>query len=279
MVGDVFYRKWDVEHPRAILYIVHGLGEHCGRYEDVARWFNARGVAVYSGDYTGFGQTKGKRGHAKSVKQIIDVIIQGIRYMIADHPDTPRFILGHSLGGLLATELLLTRSYDVHMDGAIITSPGYRPAFEIPAWKNMLAKILTPLMPSLALPSGLPVEGLSRDAKVVSAYIVDPLVHDKVSLRLYQEINRTMDSVFQHAHELPPDLPIYWMQGEADSLVDPTGAKQFFDLLPTHPLRKYKGWEGLYHEILNEPEKEQVLEEIDRFLEQVIPRVHAAREQ
>lgn len=262
---DLYYRKWDVAEPKAALYIVHGLGEHCGRYQFVAEWFNARGIAVYSGDYPGFGRTTGKRGHVDSFEQLLDAIEQGWSNMVAEHPNVPHFILGHSLGGLLVTEFLLSRSRDKDIDGAVITSPGYRAAFEVPAWKNKLAKILTPLFPSSALPSGLPVDAISRDTEVVQAYIADPLVHDKVSLRFYEQMNQRMASIFARTSQFPLHIPVYWMQAGADRLVDPSAAREFFHLLPEASHRKFKEWEGLYHEILNEPEKEQVLQEIDAF--------------
>ncbi len=276
MSSDLFYRKWEVESPKAALYIVHGLGEHSGRYQHVAGWFNARGVAVYSGDYPGFGRTKGKRGHADSFATILDSIEQGWRNMCAELPQVPHFIPGHSLGGLLVTEFLLSRSSDKQIEGAIITSPGYRAAFEVPAWKNTLAKILTPLFPSLAIPSGLPVDAISRDPEVVREYIADPLVHDKVSLRFYEQMNQQMASIFTRVEQFPLDMPVYWMQAGADRLVDPQAARQFYNLLPEASHRHFKQWEGLYHEILNESEKEEVLQEIWAFLEPLMNRTVTA---
>lgn len=270
MGKDFFYREWEVDRPRAAIYIVHGVGEHCGRYEHVARWFNQHGVAVYSGDYPGFGRTAGKRGHVDSFATILDAIEQGWRTMVTRHPDIPHFLLGHSLGGLLVTEFLLTRANRAQIDGAIITSPGYRPAFDIPAWKKQLAKLLTPLFPSLALPSGIPVSSLSRDTKVVQKYTEDPFTHDKVSLRFYAEMNRLMASVFERIDHFPSDLPVYWMQAGADLIVDPKAPKEYFDLLQPHPQRKYKEWADLYHEILNEPEKEDVLGEMYSFMQDIM---------
>lgn len=270
MKQNVFYRKWEVEHPQATLYIVHGLGEHSGRYEHVAQWFNTRGVAVYSGDLPGFGQTPGQRGHVDSFETILDAIDQGWKRMVEEHPNLPHFLLGHSMGGLLVTEYLLTMSKKTPMTGVIITSPGYRPVFEIPAWKNALANLLTPLVPSLALPSGLPVQGISRDPEVVHNYQADPHTHDKVSLRFYQEMNRVMKTIYERVSDFPADLPVYWMTAGADQLVNTKATKEFYDLLQPHPMRKYKEWPDLYHEIMNEPEKEEVLSEIWSFMQDVM---------
>lgn len=270
MSSEIYYHEWEADHPRAALYIVHGVGEHCGRYEHVADWFNQHGVAVYSGDYPGFGRTPGRRGHVDSFESILDAIEQGYGKMVEKHPHIPHFLLGHSLGGLLVTEFLLTRDNDANIDGAIITSPGYRHAFDIPTWKKQLAKLLTPLFPSLALPSGIPLSSLSRDADVVQKYEEDPLTHDKVSLRFYQEMNRVMASVFERIDQFPSDLPVYWMQAGGDTIVSPDATKEYFDLLPPHPQRRYKEWPDLYHEILNEPEKEEVLGEIWSFMQEVM---------
>ncbi len=270
MNHEIYYREWEVDKPRAALYIVHGVGEHCGRYEHVADWFNQHGVTVFSGDFPGFGRTTGQRGHVDSFTTILDAIGQGWSKMVAKHPDIPHFMLGHSLGGLLVTEFLLSRAQDARVDGAIITSPGYRPAFDIPAWKKQLAKLLTPLFPSLALPSGIPLSSLSRDADVVQKYEEDPFTHDKVSLRFYQEMNRLMSSVFERADQFPQDLPVYWMQAGGDLIVNPKATKEFFELLPQYPQRRYKEWPHLYHEILNEPEKEDVLYEIWSFMQEIM---------
>lgn len=275
MGDNIFYRKWEVEKPRATLYIVHGLGEHCGRYEHVAEWFNEHNVAVYSGDYPGFGRTPGKRGHVESFVQLLDAIEHGWEQMRSEHPQVPHFMLGHSLGGLLVTEFLLSRSQNADIAGAIISSPGYRAGFEIPAWKDRLGKMLTPLFPGLAIPSGLPATAISRDPQVVEAYLADPYVHDKVSLRFYAEMNQTMKDIFERVQHFPTALPVYWIQAGADQLVDKKAAKEYYDLLPIHPMRKYKEWPGLYHELLNEPEKEEVLKDIWVFIQEVMDKAEA----
>lgn len=265
MAEHIYYRQWEVDEPRAVLYIVHGLGEHCGRYDAVANWFNERGVSVYSGDYPGFGRTAGKKGHVDSFEQILSAIHNGWQKMIDQHPSIPHLLLGHSLGGLLVTKFLYDYGHSSQIDGVLISSPAYRPSIEIPTWKKKLAQFLTPIVPSLTIPSGLPADAISRDHNVVERYKSDPYVHDKVSLRFYAQMTQLMQDVVTHTDRLPMDIPIYWMQAGADKLVDPLGTKEYFEKLPAAPHRKFKMWDGLYHEILNEPEKEQVLQEIWAF--------------
>lgn len=265
MSGQIYYRQWEVAEPKAVLYIVHGLGEHCGRYDAVAKWFNERGVAVYSGDYPGFGRTAGKKGHVDSFEEILAAIRNGWKQMVNRHPDLPHLLLGHSLGGLLVTKFLYELGHTETIDGVIISSPAYRPSIEIPAWKKRLAQFLTPIVPGLTIPSGLPAEAICRDVHVVERYKSDPYVHDKVSLRFYALMNEVMQEVNTNWEQLPMDIPIYWMQAGADKLVDPAGTKAYFDKIPPAPHRKFKMWDGMYHEILNEPEKEQVLNEIWDF--------------
>lgn len=268
MEKEIFYRKWEVSSPCYALYLVHGMGEHCGRYEHVAKFLNERGVAVYSGDLPGYGRTPGRRGDVASFGEITEAVFNGWKRMCAETPSIPHFLLGHSMGGLTVLHLLLTHGEEVKPDGVILSSPALKTKVAIPRWKERLAKVLTPILPTLTLPSGISSTDVSRDPQVVEGYGKDPYVHSLISLRMYGEFTRTMADVFANAEKLPSGFPFLVMQAGADLLVDPATTKAFAGRIPSHPGHRYKEWPQLYHEILNEPEKEEVMEEMWRFMQE-----------
>ncbi len=268
--NNQFYQKWTVANNYAALYIVHGLGEHSSRYAHLARWLNDRGISVYTGDLPGFGRSPGKRGDVKSFDQLEVAVLNGIDNMKRENQNRSIFLYGHSLGGLITTHIVLTKGTTLNINGVILSSPAFNTAVKVPAWKEMLAKLLTPIFPTLALPSGLPPTYLSHDQEVINAYQTDKYVHSLVSLRFYQEFKRVMQEVRENSNKFPANLPLYIMQSGDDRLVDIQATRDFFRSLETHPLRWYREWEGLYHELHNEPEKETVFQEIERFIQEVI---------
>ncbi|WP_052329721.1 alpha/beta hydrolase [Thermicanus aegyptius] len=274
--GDLFYRQWKVSNPIGALYLIHGLGEHCGRYEHVARFLNGQGISVYSGDLPGFGRTKGRRGDASSFHELTEAVLNGWNEMNKETVGIPQFLLGHSMGGLVSLHLLITHGKEVKPDGVILSSPALKSKVEVSRWKEGLAKLLTPLFPKLTLPSGISPSSVTKDPEVVKKYGKDPYVHSFLSLRFYQEFNRTMAFVLEKAGDFPAGIPLMIMQAGEDLLVDAEAAKEFMKKIPHHSLHEYKEWPGLYHEILNEQEKEKVMEEMWKFIERVMSRKNRA---
>lgn len=259
MNDDVtFYMQgWEPQGtPKAIVCLVHGLGEHTGRYAHVAKAFNEAGYALFGFDLRGHGQTGGPRGHIPSLEAVMQDIRQFIEFQRQTHPGLPLFLYGHSLGGLLTLAYAL--QYPEGLQGVIVTGAGLRSALQEQKAKIAMVKLLGSLMPSMIIKSELEAAALSRDADVVQAYVNDPLVHDKASLGLGKAGMSAIDLCFARAGTFQPSLLI--MHGKADRITYASGSEDFARLAgETNKDVTLKLWEGMYHEIHNEPEQAEVL--------------------
>lgn len=261
---EIFYQYWlpDDQPPKAVLLIVHGLAEHCGRYHNVVNYFVPRGYAVYGLDHIGHGQSEGTRVYVDhfndftgNVKIYFDMICQW-------QPDPPIFIVGHSMGGLISSIYLLEHQNE--LAGAALSAPLIKAADEPSALTVFLANTLSRILPRLPL-AQVEAHGVSRDPAVVQAYIDDPLVYNgKVTARLGAELINAMTRVENEATTIK--LPILILQGGDDPLVDPAGAQLLYNRVSSTD-KQIKNYDGLYHEIFNEPEHEQVLADVETWLE------------
>jgi len=238
---------------KAVVCLVHGLGEHCGRYDPVARAFTEKGFAVLAFDLRGHGRSDGPRGHAPSYAALMNDISQLIETGKQRFPSLPVFLYGQSLGGNLVLYYVLRRCPD--LTGVIASSPLFRPAFKPPAWKMGILRSMADFRPGLTLSSGLEQMALSRDIKVVQAYQNDPLTHDRISARLAVDILRNGQWNLDHAKEFP--LPLLLMHGDADRITSAQASQEFAAQAEDHCTLKI--WKGLYHELHNEPEQNEVL--------------------
>jgi alpha-beta hydrolase superfamily lysophospholipase len=256
--GINFYMQgWEPEDgkPKAVVGLVHGLGEHSGRYAHVGAAYTKAGYALTSFDLRGHGRSGGSRGHFPS----LDAVMRDIRQFFAQigqrYPGKPQFLYGHSLGGLLA--LAYSLRFREGLKGAIVTGPGLRSALQEQKAKLAMVNMLGPLLPTLTVPCGLETAAISRDPQVVEKYRQDPYVHDKTSLGLGKSGLEAIAYCFAHAAEYP--IPLLLMHGAADTITYPSGSEAFADLAKTSNRDiTVKLWSGLYHEIHNEPEQAEV---------------------
>jgi alpha-beta hydrolase superfamily lysophospholipase len=257
----VFYRHWQPETPRAVILLAHGLGEHSGRYEDFARFFGERHIAVLAPDHVGHGRSPGRRAHVRRFSEFfgpLDVLREQIR---KTYPGLPVFLVGHSMGGLIAARYLLSRRDG--FAGAVLSAA----ALEVPEppstaaiWVNRLISLVWPSLGVMQLDAS----GISRDPAVVAAYRADPLVHTgKFSARLVTELFAAMQDVAERRGDIR--LPLLVLHGEADSMTAPSGSTQFAAGVGSEDVT-LKGYPGLYHEIFNEPERLEVLGDVHRWL-------------
>jgi len=258
---ELYCRCWCCESkPKAVLAIVHGHGEHSGRYGNVADWFVPRGYSVYAFDLRGHGKSQGKRGalndfgeYREDVRAFLDLVRQA--------QPVPIFLLGHSLGGLIVLDYALRNGSElagVVASGPVLSPPGISPFL---LW---LSKVLARVWPSLTLESGLDTSALSRDAAVVDAYVNDPLVHSKGSARMANEMMDAVEWAQAHAAAMP--LPCLIVHGGQDRLCDPQGSQAFFDNLTCAGKERIE-YEGYFHEVYNEPGKERVFADVEAWLE------------
>ncbi|MFO7552687.1 MAG: alpha/beta hydrolase [Haliea sp.] len=264
LANGVFYRHWPASGSvRGVILLAHGLGEHSGRYQGLAEFFCARGIAVVAPDHIGHGHSPGHRAHIGSFAEFLQPLLQ-LRSLIAQwYPSAPCFLLGHSLGGLIAARLLLDAQDQ--FAGAALSAPALavaEPPSPLLLWLN---RVLARLWPTLGMLK-LEASQVSRDPDVVAAYEADPLVHHgKVSARLVAELFATMEQV--NVHRAAITLPLLLLHGEADVMTAPAGSQGFSAGVGSADVTLCL-YPGLYHEIFNEPERLQVLEDLGQWLQQ-----------
>ena len=240
------------EKTRAVVVLVHGLGEHIQRYQHVADKFNSKGIALLGFDQQGHGKTGGKRGVINSGKGLMEDITRTVMLTRQIYPGLPVFLYGHSLGGL---EVLYYGLNGPELPtGIIATSPALELA-GMSAAQRAIVRLLKNFLPDLAIDNGLPIDGLSRDTASNQAYRVDPLVHPKASVRLAAFMMEAAEDVMSKADNW--NVPLYLAHGSADSICPVAGSDQFAQRLGSKVT--YKRWDGFYHETHNEPEKDVVI--------------------
>jgi len=270
-------RIWAPADPVGLIVIIHGLAEHSGRYCETAEYFAGNGWAVFAGDLRGHGQSPDAPGAGRvHVNRFTDYFLDVsalIDLAREHHTRLPLFLLGHSMGGLISLSFVLQNPEG--LAGAVISSPalGAHPDFQPPAFLRLLVGVLDRLAPRLRFPSDLDTQAISRDPEVVRAYLEDPMVSRKVSARWYAEIMRAMGRAHANAGSLA--VPVLLMQSGADRLVDPEEPGRWALSAPAGQVELVK-WEGLYHEMFNEPEKPEVRLRTLRWLQQQLARTPAA---
>ena len=255
-------RSWKPENPKAVVVLIHGHGEHINRYQHVADALTEAGYAMLAFDLRGHGQSAGPRGHTPDY----DTLMNDISDFIADankrFTGLPVFLYGHSMGGNQVVNFALRSPGS--LKGLVVTGPWLKLAFDPSAFQLLLAKSLNNIVPSFSLSSGLDQNALSRDPKVISKYASDPLVHDKISVRLYTSIYGNGLWALEHAGQLK--IPMLLMHGSADKLTSAQASQEF--ALRAGQIVTLRIWDGLYHEIHNEPEKTEVIQTIIDWLDQ-----------
>ena len=258
------YRSWLPPRAHAVVLVVHGLAEHSGRYERVGRHLADLGYACHALDYRGHGRSPGPRAHVRRFDEFLADVAAARSHLAAAHAGLPLALLGHSQGGLIV--LLSALTAPDGLAAVVATSPflGIHPASRPPRALAAAARVLSATVPRLRIASKLDTAHLSRDPAVVAAYEADPLVTRKVSARWFTEVG----GAHARALALAPTLrvPALVMQAGADRLVDPGATRRWAEAAPP-ALVEYVEWDGFFHEILNEPEKAEVLARIARWLE------------
>jgi alpha-beta hydrolase superfamily lysophospholipase len=253
----LYARSWVPEgKPRAAIALVHGLGEHVGRYAHVAAALTGQGYALLGFDLRGHGKSGGPRGHTTSYDALMDDIAAFLVQVDGRLPGLPRFLYGHSLGGNLVLNYALRRKPDLR--GVIATGPWLKLAFDPPAIQVTLGKLMNGILPAFTQANGLDRKALSHDPAVVAAYENDPLVHDRITARLFVETYRSGLWALEHAAEFP--LPLLLMHGAADRLDSAEASREFAEKAGEKVTLKI--WDGMFHEIHNEPAKAEVFKVI-----------------
>ena len=252
---NIFYRQYKADPEKARMVIAHGLGEHSGRYLNVVNRLVPKGITIFAPDFRGHGKSDGKRGHVLSFGDYLEDLDSMFKVAVKEKkPGMKCFLLGHSMGGLIAINYAISRQETI--DGLIISSPSLGVAVKVPAVKAVLGKAMSSLWPGLSLNNELDASKISHDEKVVAAYRNDPLVHDRVTARWFTEFLSAMENANNQVSKIK--VPFLMQIAGDDHLVNAAASKAFFEKLPSKD-KTLHVYDGLYHEIFNEKEEERKL--------------------
>jgi lysophospholipase len=257
-------RRWrdDAQTHLWTFVVIHGLGEHGGRYQRFAEWFTERGGTVYAMDLRGHGRSGGPRGHAPSLTTLLDDIDILVRHA-REESGGPMVLVAHSFGGLLGV------AYAMHhpdrLDRAVFSAPLLKVKVVVPAWKRAVGALLPKIAPRVSLSNEVDADLLSHDPAVATAYRTDPLVHNRITAGLYGDTIARGETFIARAPDLR--VPFLLLHGTHDQIVDPSGSQRFF-ARATAPERALCLYPGFYHEIFNEVDQARVFQDIESWLTQ-----------
>jgi alpha-beta hydrolase superfamily lysophospholipase len=260
----IFYQSWQVAHPKGILVISHGLGEHSGRYQNLLETLSGKGISVYAPDHRGSGMSGGIRGHVddfskfyKDIKHLVDTVVR------KENPGIPMLLLGHSLGGLIAELYALNFPEDVK--ALILSAPALMPSVAVPIWKKIMSRLAAKLFPRITVSNELDPQYISTEKAVVQAYLDDPLVHDRVSTKFYQEYLDAAAEAIRRSHELR--MPLLLIHGTADRMVSIESSRHIFQQAASED-KTMEEFDGLFHETMNEKveQREKVLGIMEQWI-------------
>jgi acylglycerol lipase len=241
-------------NPKAIILLIHGMGEHSSRYAHVADYLTNHGYAILANDRVGHGKSKGKRGHVNKYDQLLDDVIKLHSEATRKFPGIPVFLYGHSMGGGIVLNYI-QRNPKNGLKGVIATSPALQLAFEPPAFKIILGKMMRSIYPGFSQTNEINPDHISRDKAVVDAYKKDPMVHNLITAETGMGLLEWGKEIISKAGKL--SIPLLLMHGSGDKLTSHKGTEAFAQKAEGDITLKI--WEDMYHELHNEPEKEEVL--------------------
>ncbi len=248
-----------VKKTKAAIIMVHGLGEHIGRYEKGAAFFNENKYSFIGLDLPGHGKSPGKRGHISSFSLYDNMIDAMVAYLRETEGDIPLILYGQSLGGSIALHYLVTNN---NMHRGIITSPWLKLSYKPPKIKVLLASIVRHVLPSLLQSSGLNPQDISSDPRVVNEYISDPLAHSLISVNLFFSATRNAEILLNCRDGL--HIPVLLMHGDSDRIASVKGSEA---LAENNPMTELKIWKGGFHELHSEVFREEVMTYILKWLD------------
>jgi len=264
----IYAVDWPVQNARAVMGLVHGIGEHCRRYDHMAEWFGGRDVAMIGYDRQGYGRSEGRKGYAANYAEYVDEIARLLVECERRYPDLPVFLYGHSQGGQLLLRYLTRRN--PNLNGAVLSAPYVQLAFKPSPLLVGVGKLMRNISPTFTQENKLDTRLLSRNPATKPSYDNDPLVHAKLSSRTGIDLLENADVLNAYTGPLP--CPTLMMHGDADGLTSHAASKAFAERNPENI--GFHTWPGFYHELHNEPEREEVFAFVLAFLEPLMTDVH-----
>jgi len=259
---ELYYQAWRPEgEPKAALAVVHGYGEHSGRYLNLVNYFAPRGYALYAYDLRGHGQSAGQRGHIHRFNEYLSDTDTFLKLVREREPNRQVFLLGHSLGGLIVSAY--AEEHPGELPGLIMSSAFLQFKIKVPGWKAAVARVMSALNPTMTMPNDLPASWLSHDPAIVAAYDTDPLNHHVATARWFTEVLAAQTRTLDRASEL--QIPVLALYAGDDLIGDPAGSALFFERAQLADKTQHR-YDGYYHETFNEVEKEIVFRDLEAWL-------------
>lgn len=254
-----------IADAQAVVIIIHGMGEHAGRYAELTEKLNLAGYSVLAFDHRGHGRSSGKRGHAPSYDHLMKDLEIVINESVQLFTGLPVFLFSQSMGANLALNYTI-RKQDSRVKGVIASSPYLRLAFDPPKWKVSLGKMASGIYPGLSQSTGLEVAAISRIPEVVEKYKKDPFVHDKITASFFVNVHEAGPYAIQNAHEIK--IPVLVLHGDADRLTSSEASRELVERSGDHV-------EGIffpegYHELHNEPNSDEVFRTMNDWMKKVL---------
>ena len=246
---NIYSRSWLTENPQGMIVIVHGTGDHVGRFDWLARQWNFANYSVFGADFRGNGRSEGTRGFAPSFEVLLDDLDQMLE-RAKSVADLPVFLYGQSMGGLLSLYLPMKR--EVELAGIIASSPAMGLALKPPGWKLAIGRTLGKFFPKMSLPSGIQIQQLTGNQERQKEFEADSLRHRRMCANTFFSMMDTMKQCQQW--DQPLNLPVLIMHGEADGVTCAEESRKFAARIGCD----FKSWPGLLHELHQEDSREEV---------------------
>lgn len=251
---NIYAKDWSVAAPKAVFVLVHGMGEHINRYNHVAAFVNSHQIAMIGNDHRGHGKSDGKRGHFRKYEDYLNEVDTLIAETKKRYPTVPLVLYGHSKGGNIVLNYLIRKRPNVA--AAMVTGPWIELAFKPSPVLVFLGKMMRNIAPGFTQSSGLDVTAVSSNPAVTDAYTKDDLVHDKISAEAGMGMMDAGQYLIDYQGDMP--CPLLIMHGGADKVTSQPASETFAKKLKGDVT--YKSFTGLYHEIHNEVERQEVLD-------------------
>ena len=259
----LFYKRYSSpKNKKGEILALHGAAEHSGRYHELGSILAQNGYHFYILDFTGHGRSEGRRGHVHHFEDYLVDIANFYAFLKIHKKMEVPYILGHSMGGLLAT--IFTAWGQCPAKGLILSGPLFKLKVPVPFFKRVLAKLLSSIYPAFCMPSELDPALLTHDTEIVEEYLTDPLVQHHANVRWFTEMLKAMKKA---QFSFPCiKIPCLFFHGEKDSITDPESTKASFQKLASQDKELYIVREA-YHEVFNEQGREQVFEKLIEWLD------------
>lgn len=259
---EIYCRISGPKNSKAPIVLAHGLGEHCGRYEEFSEFLNEKGYQVYCYDHRGHGKSTGIRSYSERFSELYEDLSSLVSFVEKDSGKKKPYLLAHSFGGQVAVNFLAR--YPKKVRAAVLSAPNLKLAMELGFLKKHLGRLFSYLLPTFAIANEVDPQAISRDPKVVEAYRKDPLIEKNITLRLGAMILDNLEEVLSLAPKVK--VPCFLFHGDADKVVSLEGTKTFYKGLKIKD-KTLKIYPGFYHECLNDLGKEKVYQDVVTWLE------------